>query len=100
MALEGSRYLLVYALMFFVLCSPREECICAQTLLLQLLQSCFSVLQGDPQAASEEEKPAAQRPEGIQAAKELYTHLCDGRCGACLECDFVLVTISHLAIKV
>ncbi|GAB1296409.1 Zinc finger ZZ-type and EF-hand domain-containing protein 1 [Apodemus speciosus] len=57
--------------------NPREECICAQTLLLQLLQSCFSVLQGDPQAASEEEKPAAQRPEGIQAAKELYTHLCD-----------------------
>lgn len=57
--------------------NPREECICAQTLLLQLLQSCFSVLQGDPQAVSEEEKPAAQRPEGIQAAKELYTHLCD-----------------------
>ncbi|KAK7804179.1 hypothetical protein U0070_022487 [Myodes glareolus] len=57
--------------------NPREECICAQTLLLQLLQSCFSVLQSDPPAASEEEKPAAQCPEGMQAAKELYTHLCD-----------------------
>uniref|UniRef100_A0A8C6RQT6 Zinc finger, ZZ-type with EF hand domain 1 n=1 Tax=Nannospalax galili TaxID=1026970 RepID=A0A8C6RQT6_NANGA len=56
--------------------NPREECICAQTLLLQLLQSCFSVLQGDTPATSEE-KPAAQRPEGVQAAKELYTHLCD-----------------------
>ncbi|XP_029401481.1 zinc finger ZZ-type and EF-hand domain-containing protein 1 isoform X1 [Mus pahari] len=57
--------------------NPREECICAQTLLLQLLQSCFSVLQGDSQAASEEEKPAARRLEGIQAAQDLYTHLCN-----------------------
>lgn len=56
--------------------NPREECICAQTLLLQLLQSCFSVLQDDSPAASEE-KPVAQSPEGIQAAKKLYTHLCD-----------------------
>lgn len=77
---EGTRYLLFCSLMVFVLCSRREECICAQTLLLKLLQSCFSVLQGDPQAASEEEKPTAQRSEGIQAAKELYTHLCNGRC--------------------
>lgn len=37
------------------------------------------MLQSDPPAASEEEKPAAQCPEGMQAAKELYTHLCDGR---------------------
>uniref|UniRef100_A0A8C2QFK9 Zinc finger, ZZ-type with EF hand domain 1 n=1 Tax=Cricetulus griseus TaxID=10029 RepID=A0A8C2QFK9_CRIGR len=57
--------------------NPREECICAQTLLLQLLQSCFSVLQSDPPVASEEEKPAAQCPERMQAAQELYTHLCD-----------------------
>uniref|UniRef100_A0A8C0XJX8 Zinc finger ZZ-type and EF-hand domain-containing protein 1 n=1 Tax=Castor canadensis TaxID=51338 RepID=A0A8C0XJX8_CASCN len=57
--------------------NPREECICAQTLLLQLLQSCFSVLQGDTPAASEEEKPPAQHPERMQAAKELYTHLSD-----------------------
>ncbi|KAM4842992.1 zinc finger ZZ-type and EF-hand domain-containing protein 1 [Thomomys bottae] len=57
--------------------SPREECICAQTLLLQLLQSCFSVLQGDVPTASEEKKPLAQHPERVQAAQELYTHLCD-----------------------
>ncbi|XP_062031240.1 zinc finger ZZ-type and EF-hand domain-containing protein 1 isoform X1 [Lepus europaeus] len=57
--------------------NPREECICAQTLLLQLLQSCFPVLQRDVLAASQEGKPAAQSPEGAAAAKELYTHLCD-----------------------
>uniref|UniRef100_A0A2K6F960 Zinc finger ZZ-type and EF-hand domain containing 1 n=1 Tax=Propithecus coquereli TaxID=379532 RepID=A0A2K6F960_PROCO len=57
--------------------NPREECVCAQTLLLQLLQSCFSVLQGDALAASEEEKAPAQSPKGVEAAKELYTHLCD-----------------------
>ncbi|XP_077898809.1 zinc finger ZZ-type and EF-hand domain-containing protein 1 isoform X1 [Ictidomys tridecemlineatus] len=57
--------------------NPREECICAQTLLLRLLQSCFSVLQGDALAASGEEKPPTQRPEGVEAAKELYIHLCD-----------------------
>ncbi|KAM5273501.1 zinc finger ZZ-type and EF-hand domain-containing protein 1 [Ctenodactylus gundi] len=56
--------------------NPREECICAQTLLLQLLQSCFSVLQGDALAASDE-KPPTQSPEEVEAAKELYTHLCD-----------------------
>nr|XP_045015573.1 zinc finger ZZ-type and EF-hand domain-containing protein 1 isoform X2 [Jaculus jaculus] len=56
--------------------NPREECIYAQTLLLQLLQSCFSVLQEDAPAASEE-KSTAQHSEGVQAAKELYTHLCD-----------------------
>lgn len=65
--------------MFLSFCSPREECICAQTLLLQLLQSCFPVLQRDVLAASQEGKPAAQSPEGAAAAKELYTHLCDGR---------------------
>ncbi|VTJ84542.1 Hypothetical predicted protein [Marmota monax] len=57
--------------------NPREECICAQTLLLRLLQSCFSVLQGEALAASGEEKPPTQRPEGVEAAKELYIHLCD-----------------------
>lgn len=78
--------------------SPREECICAQTLLLQLLQSCFSVLQSDPPVASEEEKPAAQCPERMQAAQELYTHLCDGRdWGVPWMC---LCTGGHLAIEV
>ncbi|PNI37428.1 ZZEF1 isoform 3 [Pan troglodytes] len=57
--------------------NPREECVSAQTLLLQLLQSCFSVLQGDVLAASEEEKAPIQSPKGVEAAKELYTHLCD-----------------------
>ncbi|XP_077021704.1 zinc finger ZZ-type and EF-hand domain-containing protein 1 isoform X7 [Tamandua tetradactyla] len=55
----------------------REECICAQTLLLQLLQSCFSVLQGDALSVSENEKAPNQSPEGVEAAKELYTHLCE-----------------------
>lgn len=98
LALEGEMNLPFCSLMFFVFWSPREECICAQTLLLQLLQSCFSVLQSDPPAASEEEKPTAQCPEGMQAAKELYTHLCDGR-------DWGvpwmwLYTGDHLAIEV
>ncbi|XP_016056433.1 PREDICTED: zinc finger ZZ-type and EF-hand domain-containing protein 1 isoform X4 [Miniopterus natalensis] len=57
--------------------NPREECICAQTLLLQLLQSCFSVLQRDSAAASEDAKAPRQSPRGVEAAKELYTHLCD-----------------------
>ncbi|XP_006863340.1 PREDICTED: zinc finger ZZ-type and EF-hand domain-containing protein 1 [Chrysochloris asiatica] len=57
--------------------NPQEECICAETLLLQLLQSCCSVLQGDVLAVSEEEKASNQNPERTEAAKELYTHLCD-----------------------
>ncbi|XP_023579101.1 zinc finger ZZ-type and EF-hand domain-containing protein 1 isoform X2 [Octodon degus] len=56
--------------------NPRKECICAQTLLLQLLQSCFSVLQEDTRAAPEE-KPPAQRSEEMEAAKALYAHFCD-----------------------
>uniref|UniRef100_A0A8D0RCZ5 Zinc finger ZZ-type and EF-hand domain-containing protein 1 n=1 Tax=Sus scrofa TaxID=9823 RepID=A0A8D0RCZ5_PIG len=57
--------------------NPREECVCAQTLLLQLLQSCFSVLQGDVPAASEDAKAPCQSPGQVEAAKELYAHLCD-----------------------
>ncbi|KAF6098372.1 zinc finger ZZ-type and EF-hand domain containing 1 [Phyllostomus discolor] len=57
--------------------NPREECISAQTLLLQLLQSCFSVLQRDSPASSEDAKAPRQSPRGVEAAKELYTHLCD-----------------------
>ncbi|KFO20363.1 Zinc finger ZZ-type and EF-hand domain-containing protein 1 [Fukomys damarensis] len=56
--------------------NPREECICAQTLLLQLLQSCFSVLQRDALAAPEE-KPSTQRLREVEAAKALYAHLFD-----------------------
>jgi hypothetical protein len=54
------------------------------------------VLQGDTPAASEEEKPPAQHPERMQAAKELYTHLSDGRDGVDLECNLVLVVTSLL----
>ncbi|XP_059989649.1 zinc finger ZZ-type and EF-hand domain-containing protein 1 isoform X5 [Lagenorhynchus albirostris] len=57
--------------------NPREECICAQTLLLQLLQSCFSVLQGDVSAPSEDAKAPSMSRRRVEAAKELYTHLCD-----------------------
>ncbi|KAJ8783813.1 hypothetical protein J1605_008856 [Eschrichtius robustus] len=57
--------------------NPREECICAQTLLLQLLQSCFSVLQGDAPATSEDAKAPSMSCRRVEAAKELYTHLCD-----------------------
>ncbi|XP_073471151.1 zinc finger ZZ-type and EF-hand domain-containing protein 1 isoform X2 [Aquarana catesbeiana] len=47
----------------------REECICAQTILLQLLQSCFSVLTTG--------NPAPNNQSQSQSAQELYTHLCD-----------------------
>ncbi|KAM5180064.1 zinc finger ZZ-type and EF-hand domain-containing protein 1 [Mantella aurantiaca] len=47
----------------------REECICAQTILLQLLQSCFSVLITGT--------PAPDNQSQAQPAQELYTHLCD-----------------------
>jgi len=57
--------------------NPREECLCAQTLLLRLLQSCFSVLQRDGPAASGGAKAPRQTPGGAGAAKELHTHLCD-----------------------
>ncbi|XP_078294074.1 zinc finger ZZ-type and EF-hand domain-containing protein 1 isoform X2 [Panthera onca] len=57
--------------------NPREECICAQTLLLRLLQSCFSVLRSDGPAASQDAKAPRQSPAGAGAAKELHTHLCD-----------------------
>ncbi|KAM6163683.1 zinc finger ZZ-type and EF-hand domain-containing protein 1 [Rhynchocyon petersi] len=57
--------------------NPREECVSSQTLLLQLLQSCFSVLQGESPVVSEGKKAPNQSPKGKEAAKELYTHLCD-----------------------
>ncbi|XP_038392311.1 zinc finger ZZ-type and EF-hand domain-containing protein 1 isoform X1 [Canis lupus familiaris] len=57
--------------------NPREECICAQTLLLRLLQSCLSVLQRDGPATPKEAKAPRQSPGGAGAAKELHAHLCD-----------------------
>ncbi|OWK15367.1 ZZEF1 [Cervus elaphus hippelaphus] len=65
-----------------------EESVCGATLLLKtlqfiqqlahdlLLQSCFSVLQGDAPAAAEDAKAPSPRPRPVEAAKELYAHLC------------------------
>nr|DBA33358.1 TPA: hypothetical protein GDO54_001053 [Pyxicephalus adspersus] len=47
----------------------REECICAQAIFLQLLQSCFSVLTAG--------KSLLNGQSQVQSAQELYTHLCD-----------------------
>uniref|UniRef100_A0A674GII5 Zinc finger ZZ-type and EF-hand domain containing 1 n=1 Tax=Taeniopygia guttata TaxID=59729 RepID=A0A674GII5_TAEGU len=57
--------------------NPREECIFAQTLLLQLLQSCFSVLTGDNKTAKPQETPQSKTAGHIEAAEELYRHLCE-----------------------
>uniref|UniRef100_A0A674GFB3 Zinc finger ZZ-type and EF-hand domain containing 1 n=1 Tax=Taeniopygia guttata TaxID=59729 RepID=A0A674GFB3_TAEGU len=54
-----------------------EECIFAQTLLLQLLQSCFSVLTGDNKTAKPQETPQSKTAGHIEAAEELYRHLCE-----------------------
>ncbi|XP_033924712.1 zinc finger ZZ-type and EF-hand domain-containing protein 1 [Melopsittacus undulatus] len=57
--------------------SPREECIFAQTLLLQLLQSCFSVLTADNKTAKPQETSQSKTSGHTEAAKELYKHLCE-----------------------
>ncbi|XP_039110431.1 zinc finger ZZ-type and EF-hand domain-containing protein 1 isoform X2 [Hyaena hyaena] len=57
--------------------NPREECVCAQTLLLRLLQSCFSELQSDGPAAAQDAKAPRQSPGAAGAATELHAHLCD-----------------------
>ncbi|KAM8991703.1 zinc finger ZZ-type and EF-hand domain-containing protein 1 isoform 2-T2 [Ara ararauna] len=57
--------------------SPREECIFAQTLLLQLLQSCFSVLTADNKTAKLQETSQSKTSGHTEAAKELYRHLCE-----------------------
>ncbi|XP_032934073.2 zinc finger ZZ-type and EF-hand domain-containing protein 1 isoform X2 [Catharus ustulatus] len=57
--------------------NPREECIFAQTLLLQLLQSCFSVLTGDNKTAKPQETPQSKTTGHTEAAEELYRHLCE-----------------------
>ncbi|XP_030328587.1 zinc finger ZZ-type and EF-hand domain-containing protein 1 isoform X3 [Strigops habroptila] len=57
--------------------NPREECIFAQTLLLQLLQSCFSVLTGDNKTAKPQETSQSKTSGHTEAAKELYRHLCE-----------------------
>lgn len=72
-----------FFLVFSCICSiffysPREECIFAQTLLLQLLQSCFSVLTGDNKTAKPQETPQSKTAGHTEAAEELYRHLCEG----------------------
>ncbi|XP_007425988.1 zinc finger ZZ-type and EF-hand domain-containing protein 1 [Python bivittatus] len=57
--------------------NPREECIDAQAMLLQLLQSCFSVLTSDPKAAKTEDTAQKRTLESTEAAEELYKHLCE-----------------------
>ncbi|XP_061868119.1 zinc finger ZZ-type and EF-hand domain-containing protein 1 isoform X3 [Colius striatus] len=57
--------------------NPREECIFAQTLLLQLLQSCFSVLTEDSKTAKPQEASQSKTSGHTEAAEELYRHLCE-----------------------
>ncbi|XP_063313499.1 zinc finger ZZ-type and EF-hand domain-containing protein 1 isoform X2 [Pelobates fuscus] len=52
----------------------REESICAQTILLQLLQDCSSVLIAEIQPQDKSQAPDKDKGE---AAQELYRHLCD-----------------------
>ncbi|KAM4700510.1 zinc finger ZZ-type and EF-hand domain-containing protein 1 [Discoglossus pictus] len=49
--------------------NPREECISAQTLLLQLLKSCSSALTTGNSSQG--------KPNQVQSAQELYKHMCD-----------------------
>ncbi|XP_067393968.1 zinc finger ZZ-type and EF-hand domain-containing protein 1 isoform X3 [Emydura macquarii macquarii] len=57
--------------------NPREECLFAQTVLLQLLQSCFSVLTGDNKTTKSQEASQSKTPGQTEAAQELYRHLCE-----------------------
>ncbi|XP_042685889.1 zinc finger ZZ-type and EF-hand domain-containing protein 1 isoform X1 [Centrocercus urophasianus] len=57
--------------------NPREECIFAQTLLLQLLQSSFSVLTGDNKTSKPQETLQSKTPGHTKAAEDLYRHLCE-----------------------
>ncbi|KAL8198844.1 UNVERIFIED_CONTAM: Zinc finger ZZ-type and EF-hand domain-containing protein 1 [Gekko kuhli] len=57
--------------------NPREECIEAQTMILQLLQSCFSVLTADSKTTESQENAQSKKPDNTQAAEALYKHLCE-----------------------
>uniref|UniRef100_A0A8D0GHU4 Zinc finger ZZ-type and EF-hand domain containing 1 n=1 Tax=Sphenodon punctatus TaxID=8508 RepID=A0A8D0GHU4_SPHPU len=54
-----------------------EECIEAQTVLLQLLQSCFSVLTVDHKTTKPQEDLQSKACDHSEAAQELYRHLCE-----------------------
>ncbi|XP_061461345.1 zinc finger ZZ-type and EF-hand domain-containing protein 1 isoform X2 [Rhineura floridana] len=57
--------------------NPREECIDAQAMLLQLLQSCFSALTAENKVAKSQEAVQSKVSDGAEAAEELYKHLCE-----------------------
>uniref|UniRef100_A0A8C3ST43 Zinc finger ZZ-type and EF-hand domain containing 1 n=1 Tax=Chelydra serpentina TaxID=8475 RepID=A0A8C3ST43_CHESE len=57
--------------------NPREECLFAQTVLLQLLQSCFSVLTGNNKTIKSQEASQSKTSGQTEAAVELYRHLCE-----------------------
>ncbi|XP_048374688.1 zinc finger ZZ-type and EF-hand domain-containing protein 1 isoform X2 [Sphaerodactylus townsendi] len=57
--------------------NPREECIEAQTMILQLLQSCFSVLTADDKAPASQETAQSKKSDNTEAAEALYKHLCE-----------------------
>jgi len=77
-AVKVTAFLVFASVCFMLFYSPREECIFAQTLLLQLLQSCFSVLTGDNKTAKPQETSQSKTFGHREAAEELYRHLCEG----------------------
>ncbi|XP_069470819.1 zinc finger ZZ-type and EF-hand domain-containing protein 1 isoform X2 [Ambystoma mexicanum] len=57
--------------------NPREECVYAQTVLLQLLQSCFSMLTVGSQTQKSWEASQSKLANHIESADQLYRHLCE-----------------------
>ncbi|XP_063002745.1 zinc finger ZZ-type and EF-hand domain-containing protein 1 isoform X1 [Elgaria multicarinata webbii] len=58
--------------------NPREECVDGQTMLLRLLQSCFSALaSGNKDVDKSQETAQSKMPDSAEAAEELYKHLCE-----------------------
>uniref|UniRef100_A0A6J0V4H1 Zinc finger ZZ-type and EF-hand domain-containing protein 1 isoform X1 n=1 Tax=Pogona vitticeps TaxID=103695 RepID=A0A6J0V4H1_9SAUR len=56
---------------------PREECVDARILLLRLLQNCFPVLASEGKTTKTSEVAPSKTPDSIEAAGELYKHLCE-----------------------
>nr|XP_033777379.1 zinc finger ZZ-type and EF-hand domain-containing protein 1 isoform X2 [Geotrypetes seraphini] len=57
--------------------NSREECVYAQKLLLQLLQSCFSALTENSRTLKSQEAKQSKPPDQRDPAQELYQHLCE-----------------------